>query len=189
MKRDINVNLLRFVALLALAIIGLLASCTSNDTTTVTSTIKATTSLIDTTGKAIGTATFTEETPGLVTMVVSVTGLKAGQHGIHFHMVGKAEPSTKFMSAGEHFNPDNKKHGLQSPTGAHNGDLPNLVVNAQGVGSLTTATDRITLGTGTKSVFDTDGTAIIIHANADDQLTDPSGNSGGRIAAGVLTRN
>ena len=188
MKRNINVNLLRFAALLALTAVGFLASCSSNNTTT-TPTQRATASIIDTTGKAIGTASFTEETTGLVTLVVSVTGLPAGQHGIHFHMVGKAEPSTKFMSAGEHFNPDMKKHGLQNPTGAHNGDLPNLVVNAQGVGSLTTATDRITLSAGTKSVFDTDGTAIIIHANADDQITDPSGNSGGRIAAGVLTRN
>ena len=103
-------------------------------------------------------------------------------------MVGKAEPSTTFISAGEHFNPDMKQHGLSNPNGAHNGDLPNLVVDAQGNGRLETSTSRITLSPGTRSVFDADGTALVIHANADDQITDPSGNSGGRIAAGVVTR-
>lgn len=186
MKQDRKLTTLRFAALLALATTGLLVSCLDkNENTAPTAT--ATANIINTAGASIGKATFTEESTGIVTMVVSVSGLPAGQHGIHFHMIGRAEPSTTFMSAGEHFNPDMKQHGLSNPSGSHNGDLPNLEVNAQGVGTLTTATNRITLSAGTRSVFDGDGTAIIIHANADDQITDPSGNSGGRIAAGVLT--
>jgi superoxide dismutase, Cu-Zn family len=174
--------------LIACLAIGLMASCNNNDSNTTEPTTRATANIIDTTGRSVGTASFTEETSGTVSMVVSVTGLPAGQHGIHFHMIGRADPDTAFMTAGEHFNPDNKQHGLSNPGGAHNGDLPNLEVNAQGVGTLTTSTDRITLSQSTKTVFDADGTALVIHANADDQITDPSGNSGGRIAAGVVTR-
>ncbi|RYF66156.1 MAG: superoxide dismutase family protein [Cytophagaceae bacterium] len=188
MKADRKLTSLRFAVLLALALTGLLVSCLgTNENASPTAT--ATANIINTTGASIGTATFTQESTGIVTMSISVTGLPAGQHGIHFHAVGRAEPSTAFMSAGDHFNPDSKKHGLSNPDGAHNGDLPNLEVSAQGVGTLATATERITLTAGTKSVFDADGTAIVIHANADDQTTDPSGNSGGRIAAGVLVQN
>lgn len=183
-----KLNGLRFGALLTLTAVGLMASCNNNDNDTSSPTTTAKADIVNTAGQPIGTATFSENTPGQVSMVVSVTGIPAGEHGIHFHMVGKAEPGTAFMSAGEHYNPDNKQHGLSNPNGAHNGDLPNLVVNAQGVGRLEHTTDRVTLATGSKTVFDADGTALVIHTNADDQRTDPSGNSGGRIAAGVVTR-
>lgn len=189
MNKRTKLNGLRFGALLALTAAGLLASCSSNENSTSSPTTSARADIINTAGQSVGTATFNENTPGVVSMVVSVTGLPAGEHGIHFHMVGKAEPSTAFMSAGEHYNPDNKQHGLQNPSGAHNGDLENLVVNAQGVGRLETTTNRVTIATGSKTLFDADGTALVIHTNADDQRTDPSGNSGGRIAAGVVTRN
>lgn len=189
MKTYVKLNGLRFGALVTLTLVGLMVSCSKNDLGSVPTTTSARATLINRAGQTIGTATFTENTPGTVSMVVSVTGLPAGQHGIHFHMVGKADTTQSFASAGEHFNPDSKQHGLQNPNGHHNGDLPNLVVNAQGVGLLETTTNRITLATGTTSVFDSDGTALVIHANADDQVTDPSGNSGGRIAAGVVTRN
>lgn len=186
MKLDRKFTVLRFAVLVSLAGTGFLISCGDHQGSGTTA--NATANIINTAGATVGRATFAQESNGTVTMVVSVTGLPAGQHGIHFHMVGKAEPNTAFMSAGEHYNPDMKQHGLNNPNGAHNGDLPNLEVNAQGVGTLTTTTNRITLTPGPKTVFDADGTAIVIHVNADDQITDPSGNSGGRIAAGVVTQ-
>ena len=180
---------LRLVAVLFSLSAGLLVGCNENSTGTSDPVARATASIINTSGAAIGTANFTQEESGLVSMVVSVTGIPAGQHGIHFHMVGRAEPNTAFMSAGEHYNPDARQHGLSNPNGAHNGDLPNIEANAQGVATLTTSTNRITLTEGARTVFDADGTTLIIHTNADDQITNPGGNSGGRIAAGVLVRH
>ena len=78
--------------------------------------------------------------------------------------------------------------GCDTPEGAHAGDLPNLVVSADGSGSLSATTERLTLSAGPRSVFDADGSALIIHAAADDQVTNPTGNSGGRIAGGVIVR-
>jgi Cu-Zn family superoxide dismutase len=152
----------------------------------------ATASLVDTQGRAVGTAHFTEASGanGVVNIQVRVNGLPAGAHGIHVHAVGIANPSDSpaFASAGGHFNPENRQHGLNNPEGAHAGDLPNLVVNANGRGTLNATTDRLTLSAGPRSVFDADGSALIIHANADDQTTNPTGNSGGRIAGGVIVR-
>jgi Cu-Zn family superoxide dismutase len=92
-----------------------------------------------------------------------------------------------FYSAGTHFNPREKEHGLRNPQGPHAGDLPNLKVGPAGVGSLYTTNDRITLRRGPEnSLFDGDGSAIVIQENRDDQMTDPTGNSGARIACGVI---
>lgn len=147
--------------------------------------------LIDTTGKSVGTATLTEASNGTLTVDVSVTGMPPGVHGIHFHEFGKAEPTAKppFSTAGEHYNPENKQHGLENPNGAHGGDLPNLTVDAQGRGTLNATTDRVTLTDGPKTLLDANGSALIIHTAADDQKTNPSGNSGGRIVGGVVVRN
>ncbi|MFD1145348.1 superoxide dismutase family protein [Larkinella insperata] len=150
----------------------------------------ATVSLISTSGSNVGSAEMTEDKDGMVTLKVNVTSLPAGSHGIHFHEIGAADPQAApaFATSGEHYNPASRKHGLENPEGTHAGDLPNLVVDAQGRGSLVTTTDRITLTDGPKTLFDANGSSLIIHASIDDQKTDPSGNSGPRIAGGVVER-
>lgn len=121
-----------------------------------------------------------------VTLTVAVLGLGAGDRGMHLHMVGRCD-GPDFTSAGGHLNPGARQHGAHNPAGSHLGDLPNLTVSANGTGSAT-----VTLP-GTRAeleaaLFDADGTAIVVHAAADDYKTDPTGNSGPRVACGVLTR-
>lgn len=135
-------------------------------------------------GEAVGNATLTQNSDGSVRVQVQVHGLPAGQHGIHFHQFGACAPT--FGAAGEHYNPMGTMHGLENPSGPHAGDLPNLTVNADGTGSFDTTTKLVTLTSGPMTVFDSDGTALIIHALTDDQKTDPSGNSDGRIACAVV---
>ena len=137
-------------------------------------------------GQTVGVATLTEVAGG-VRIVIDVKDLPPGQKGVHIHEVGKCE-GPQFTSAGGHFNPDKKQHGTLNPQGAHAGDLPNIAVDGYGVGRLETTTNRITLGAGPTSVFDADGSAIVIHAAADDFKTDPTGNSGGRSVCGVIVK-
>ncbi len=136
-------------------------------------------------GQVLGMAIFTQEAQG-VRISVTVKGLSPGEHGIHIHSVGKCEP-TDFLSAGPHFNPTNKKHGLTNPEGPHAGDLPNLVVGEDGSAVYEHITDRVTLTPGELSLFDEDGSSLVIHAGPDDQMTDPAGNSGARVLCGVIT--
>jgi len=135
-------------------------------------------------GESVGSATLTQNADGSVRVQVQVRGLPAGQHGIHFHQFGACTPT--FGAAGDHYNPMGTMHGLENPAGPHAGDLPNLTVNADGAGSLDTSTKLVTLAAGPMTLFDTDGTALVIHALADDERTDPSGKSDGRIACAVL---
>jgi len=107
--------------------------------------------------------------------------------GSIYTSMGRA--ARRFAAAGEHYNPLGKQHGLDNPNGPHAGDLPNLVVNKDGSGKLITTTDRVTLTPGQTSLFNGNGTSLIIHAKPDDQKTDPAGNSGDRIACGVITAN
>jgi Cu-Zn family superoxide dismutase len=121
-----------------------------------------------------------------LTLTLALVGLPQGSKGMHLHMVGRCD-APDFTSAGGHLNPAGRKHGIENPAGSHLGDLPNIVISANG-----TATASAQLS-GTRaeleaSLFDTDGTAIVVHAGPDDYKTDPSGNSGARIACGVLTR-
>lgn len=136
-------------------------------------------------GRVLGMAIFTQESQG-VRISVTVKGLSPGEHGIHIHSVGKCEPPD-FLSAGPHLNPTNKKHGLNSPEGPHAGDLPNLTAHDDGSAIYEHVTDRVTLTAGELSLFDADGSALVIHAGPDDQITDPAGNSGARVLCGVLT--
>jgi Cu-Zn family superoxide dismutase len=135
-------------------------------------------------GQSIGSAVFREE-DGRVRIVVHAQGLTPGRHGIHVHAVGRCEPPA-FQSAGDHFNPLGKQHGLENPEGAHAGDLPELEADASGRIQSVAVTERLTLVAGPTSVFDPDGSALVIHANSDDQRTDPSGNSGDRLVCGQL---
>lgn len=137
-------------------------------------------------GKQIGTATFKPVDAG-VQVQVQVAGLAPGKHGIHVHAVGKCEPPD-FKSAGPHFNPTGRKHGVLNPEGAHVGDLANLEVGQDGKAKGAFTARGASLGPGEGSLFGPDGTALVIHADPDDERTDPAGNSGARIACGVIER-
>src|SRR5262245_27009648 len=136
-------------------------------------------------GNTVG-ASLREAKDGLL-IIVNVKGVPEGLHAVHIHAVGKCE-SPAFTSAGGHFNPLNKEHGLKNPDGPHAGDLPDLYVNKDGVGRYEALMESVTLGAGATSVLDADGSAIVIHATADNNMTDPAGNSGDRIACGVITK-
>lgn len=137
-------------------------------------------------GSAAGTVQLRQAAGGTVTVDVNAIGLTAGAHGIHFHEVGQCDGASAFATAGGHYNPLNREHGLERPGGPHAGDAPNLVASSNGTASLTFTTDRITLTSGSISLFDANGTSVVIHAGPDDQLSQPSGNSGGRVACGVI---
>ena len=147
---------------------------------------EATAELKNAKGEVVGTARFWEDANG-VRIMVQVRGISPGKHGTHVHAVGKCDPS-EFTTAGGHFNPGGKKHGLRSPVGPHAGDLPNLEVAADGTGQLEYVTKLVTLAPGPTSLFDTDRSALVVHANPDDDITDPTGNSGGRIACGIIRK-
>ncbi len=144
----------------------------------------ATAQLKNADGETVATATFTEAAEGVV-IEVRTEGLEPGLHGIHIHETGQCDPPD-FKSAGGHFNPEGAMHGLENPEGPHAGDLPNLEVSDDGTASYRATTDRVTLGEGGSSLFDSDGSALVIHADEDDQQTDPSGESGDRIACGAI---
>lgn len=137
-------------------------------------------------GQKIGTAQIRPSGTG-VRIDLNVSQLQPGTHGVHIHSVGKCE-GPGFTSAGSHFNPVSKKHGKDNPEGSHAGDLLNLEVKADGIGNASLLDPDVTLGEGPNSLFQEGGTALVIHANADDYKTDPAGNSGARIACGVIAK-
>jgi superoxide dismutase, Cu-Zn family len=142
--------------------------------------------IVNGTGEKIGTATFAPSSDG-VQISVDVSQLPPGTHGIHIHAVGKCE-GPDFKTAGGHFNPAGKKHGKDSPDGPHNGDLLNIIAGSDGRAKASLLDANVTLGSGPNSLFSPGGTAIVIHAGPDDYKTDPAGNSGARIACGVIEK-
>jgi Cu-Zn family superoxide dismutase len=168
----------RFVAALSVVCtLGVAASLPAHAQT-------AKAALKDAGGKEVGTVQLIQ-TPHGVLLKMALKGVAPGEHAFHIHAVGKCEPP--FTSAGGHFNPAGKKHGMEAKEGSHAGDMPNLYVPANGELTVDVANHMVTLVKGQpNSVFDADGSAIIIHAGADDYKTDPTGNAGDRIACGVI---
>jgi Cu-Zn family superoxide dismutase len=144
--------------------------------------------LKDAQGKSVGSATIWDGNPGGgVGIELNLHDLPTGEHALHFHQNAKCEPPD-FKSAGPHFNPDGKKHGLENPEGHHAGDMKNFTVDANGKAKVRTADKDVNLGDDSHSLFSNGGTALVIHAKADDMKTDPAGNAGDRIACGPVTK-
>jgi superoxide dismutase, Cu-Zn family len=140
--------------------------------------------LKDAHGQDVGTVDLIETSSGVL-LKLAVNGLKPGEHAVHIHAIGKCEPP--FESAGGHFNPATKKHGLLVPQGPHAGDMPNLHVLESGEVNIEILNPTITLEKDKpNSVLGPDGTAIVIHAGVDDYKSDPAGNAGGRVVCGVI---
>jgi Cu-Zn family superoxide dismutase len=156
---------------------ALAASCAMGAHAKVTT---ARAALHDASGKEVGKARLQQTGKGIKVSVQAIK-LAAGTHGVHIHTVGKCD-APDFATAGSHWNPTGRQHGKDNPAGMHKGDLPNIVIASNGRGSLTFTVEGAVLG----DLLDTDGAALVVHAAADDYHTDPSGNSGARIACGVL---
>jgi Cu-Zn family superoxide dismutase len=195
------IRIMTMVSAFAMALVGAFAESAAQDASPTPLAIVETT-LQDVNGQEVGSATFTETPDGLVMIEVDVEGLAPGEHGIHIHETGVCDPTgdTPFASAGGHYNPTGATHdgppmvgamgtpeavgAMGSPVAmsAHAGDLGNITVDDTGVGRLEISNDRFRIS----ELNDDDGSALVVHADPDDLVTDPSGNSGSRVYCGVI---
>ena len=171
---------------LPFAMASLLAVIALSLAATAKSSAKTTVELKDAQGKSVGSAVLSSQKAG-VSIKASLHDLPPGVHAIHFHGKPQCDPPD-FKSAGPHFNPDGKKHGLENPEGHHAGNMNNFTVNAKGKAKFSIVNKDVTLGDDSHSLFSNGGTALVVHAKADDMKTDPAGNAGDRIACGAITK-
>ena len=180
----------RIAPLLAVMSLSALAGCAYESETAPVSAAAAqpasvaVATLMDAAGENVGEARLVQQGDDIA-VSISASGISAGPHGTHIHMTGTCD-APDFKTAGGHWNPMMTQHGLENPQGHHSGDLPNMDVQADGTGSLSFIVAGATLRDGDNPLFDEDGAAIVVHAGPDDMVSDPSGNSGGRIACGVI---
>jgi Cu-Zn family superoxide dismutase len=178
-----------FSALLASATVTSTLACGAKNpepSTTASPAQSVTVALTGANGNSVGTATLSPAPSG-VKVALAVNGLTPGEHAIHVHQTASCE-APAFTSAGGHFNPEQKHHGLNNPDGPHAGDMPNVTVDANGRSNATVVAPGVTLSDGPHSVFTGGGTALVIHEKADDMKSDPAGNAGARIACGVIRK-
>ncbi len=168
----------KFPITLGIALAALATGAVAQDQETVGAALK------DASGNSVGEAQLTQADDG-IHVRIQVTGLEPGEHGAHVHAVGRCD-APDFASAGGHWNPTGHQHGRLNPQGQHQGDMPNLTAAADGSGTLDFTIPDATLRGGDHALLDTDGAALVLHAGPDDYRTDPAGNSGGRIACGVI---
>jgi len=156
-----------------------------NDGKSQAATAKA--SFVNAKGEQVGMAEL-KQTPNGVLIKAEIRGLTPGDHAFHIHETGKCETGEQFKSAGGHFAPRGKKHGYETTGGPHAGDMPNQFVSRDGVLKLNVMNTNVKLGSGDGSLFDRDGSALVIHSAADDYLSQPAGDAGERVACAVITK-
>ncbi|RYM08667.1 MULTISPECIES: superoxide dismutase family protein [Sphingobium] len=175
---------MKIIPLLTALPIVLAASACATTTGTASAAPTASAKLAAADGSARGMATVTQAADGLH-VVVKAMGLTPGIHAVHIHTTGQCA-APDFASAGGHWNPTARQHGKDNPAGMHMGDMPNMTVGPDGAGAIEYHIADAMIGEGVTPLLDADGAAVVVHAQADDNKSDPAGNAGGRVACGVL---